>query len=124
MIAVKMELNFEAMQILMCELQQSQMWAIHLMRLGVEMTDNVTKFDLTKIIEVMGKKLKWIGDHEDISAQNNNEEQIKNENKNFPNDETYSQMSGESFLHAELSIASKIKKLPEDQIPTLLPSLQ
>ena len=46
MIPVKMKLNFKAMQILMGELQQSQMWAIYLMGLGKDMTDNVTKVDL------------------------------------------------------------------------------
>ena len=43
MIAVKMKLNFEAMQILMGKLQQNQMWAIYLMASGKEMTDNVAK---------------------------------------------------------------------------------
>ena len=83
MTAVKIELNFEAMQILMLELQQSQMWAIHLMRLGVEMTDNVTKLDLTKIIEVMGKKLKWIEDHEDISPKITMKSRLEMKTKTF-----------------------------------------
>ena len=55
-----MKLNFEAMQILMGELQQAEMWAIYLMGQGKAMPDTVTKFDLTKIIQVLCKRLKWI----------------------------------------------------------------
>ena len=64
-----MKLHFEAMQILNKELQQNQMWAIYLIALGKEMTDNVTKVDLVKIIEVLCKKLKRIEDHEDYNSK-------------------------------------------------------
>ena len=60
MSGVRVKLNFEAMQILMGELQQAEMWAIYLMGQGKAMPDTVTKFDLTKIIQVLCKRLKWI----------------------------------------------------------------
>ena len=44
MSAVRVKLNFEAMQILMRELQQTEMWAIYLMGQGKAMPDTVTKF--------------------------------------------------------------------------------
>ena len=70
MSAVKMKLNFDAMQFLMGELQQKQMWALYLMGIGKEMTDIVTKVDLTKIIYVLCKKLNWMEeDNEELDAR-------------------------------------------------------
>ena len=60
-----MKLTFEAMQILMGELQQSEMCAIYLMGLGKEMTQKVTKTDLTNITRVKCKNLKWIEVNQD-----------------------------------------------------------
>ena len=60
MAAVMMKLNFQGMQILMEELQQQERWAIYLMCQGKEMTDEVTKSNLTRIICVLCKKLNWI----------------------------------------------------------------
>ena len=60
-----MKLTFEAMQTLIDELQQDEMWAIYLMGLGKEMTEKVTKTDLTNIIRVLCKNLKWIEVSED-----------------------------------------------------------
>ena len=62
---VKMKLNIQGMQILMGELQQNEIWAIHLMSHGKEMTDNVTKVDLSRIISVLCKILNWIEDDDD-----------------------------------------------------------
>ena len=59
--AVKMKLTFEAMQTLMEELRQNEMWVIYLMGLGKEMTEKVTKTDLNNIIRILCKNLKWIG---------------------------------------------------------------
>ena len=58
---VKMKLTFEAMQTLMEELRQNEMWVIYLMGLGKEMTEKVTKTDLNNIIRILCKNLKWIG---------------------------------------------------------------
>ena len=41
--AVKMKLKFEAMQLLMEELDQNEMWAIYLIGLGKQMAEKVTK---------------------------------------------------------------------------------
>ena len=55
-----MKLTFEAMQMLLVELQQNEIWAIHLMELGKKMSEEVTKTDLTNIIRVLCKNLNWI----------------------------------------------------------------
>ena len=83
-----MKLTFEAMQTLMDELQQNEMWAIYLMGLGKEMTDKVTKTDLTNIIRVLCKNLEWIegdpddpvNDHENTNQSDNisNDHQVEN----------------------------------------------
>ena len=65
MSAVKMKLNSQGMQILIGELQQNEMCAIYLMGLGKEMTDCITKLDLTRIISILCKKLNWIEVEED-----------------------------------------------------------
>ena len=57
-----MKLNAKAMDILMAELQQNQMWVIFLMGLGKAIPATVTRFDLTKIIAVLCKHLNWIED--------------------------------------------------------------
>ena len=85
MSAVMMKLNFEGMQILMEELQQQERWAIYLMGQGKEMTDVVTKSNLTRIICVLCKKLNWI--EEDMESENNpNKEDDKCDGNasNFP----------------------------------------
>ena len=64
-----MKLNFEALQILMGELQQNQLLAIYLMGFGREITDTVTKVDFTIIIKVLCKKLNWIEEHEDSEIE-------------------------------------------------------
>ena len=53
MSVMRMKLKFEAMQILLEELQQNEMWAIYLMGLGEAMTEKVTKANLTNIIKVL-----------------------------------------------------------------------
>ena len=65
-----MKLKFEAMQILMEELQQNEMWAIYLMGLGKAMTEKVTKANLTNIIKVLCKNLKWIEELQDEEDSN------------------------------------------------------
>ena len=50
-------LKFNAMSILMAELQEAQMWAIYQISLGQDMPDSVTKNDLTKIIKFLLKQL-------------------------------------------------------------------
>ena len=57
---VKLKLDFEAMQILMGELQQIQIQAIYFIGQGQEMPETVTKVDLTSIIRVLCKILGWI----------------------------------------------------------------
>ena len=59
MSVAKMKLTFGAMQILSGELQPNEMWTIYLMGLGKDMTEKVTKVDLTNIIKVLCKNLKW-----------------------------------------------------------------
>ena len=76
-----MNLTFEAMQTLMEELQQNEMWAIYLMGLGKEMTKKVTKTDLTNIIKVLCKNLKWIEVNGDDPV---NERESTNQNGNIP----------------------------------------
>ena len=76
-----MKLNIQGMQILMGELQQNEIWAIHLMSHGKEMTDNVTKVDLSRIISVLCKILNWIeGDddskHDLKTTQNEKESEL------------------------------------------------
>ena len=65
-----MKLKFEAMQILLEELQQNEMWAIYLMGLGEAMTEKVTKANLTNIIKVLCKNLKWIEELQDEEDSN------------------------------------------------------
>ena len=65
-----MKLNSQGMQILIGELQQNEMCAIYLMGLGKEMTDCITKLDLTRIISILCKKLNWIEVEEDWSLEN------------------------------------------------------
>ena len=60
MSAVKLKLGFEAMQILMGELQQIQIQAIYFIGQGQEMPETMTKVDLTNIIRVLCKILGWI----------------------------------------------------------------
>ena len=60
MSTVKLKLGFEAMQILMGELQQIQIQAIYFIGQGQEMPETVTKVDLTNIIRVLCKILGWI----------------------------------------------------------------
>ena len=55
-----MNLNFSGMAILMDKLTKSEMYAIYLMASGQEMTDQVTKSDLVRIICVLCKSLDWI----------------------------------------------------------------
>ena len=56
-----MELKDFALQILIEELQHpSEMLSIYLMTLGTEMTENVTKVALTKVIYFLCQKLGWI----------------------------------------------------------------
>ena len=59
-VRMKISLKFNAMSILMAELQQTQMWAIYQISLGQDMPDSVTKNDLIKIIELLLKQLDWI----------------------------------------------------------------
>ena len=76
--AVKMKLNSQGMQILMGELRQNEIWAIYLMGLGKEMTDIVTKLDLTRIIIILCKKLNWIEvDEDSLDNSFNREEDIR-----------------------------------------------
>ena len=51
------------MAILMDELTKSEMWAIYMMASGEEMTDQVSKTDLVRIICVLCKKLDWVENH-------------------------------------------------------------
>ena len=60
MSAVKLKLNFEAMQILMGELQPIQIQAIYFIGQGQEVPDTVTKVDLTDIIRALCQILGWI----------------------------------------------------------------
>ena len=60
MSTVELKLGFEAMQILMGELQQFQIQAIYFIGQGQEMPETVTKVDLTNIIRVLCKILGWI----------------------------------------------------------------
>ena len=57
---MKIRLKFNAMSILMAELQATQKWAIYQLSLGQDMPDSVTKNDLIKIIELLLKQLDWI----------------------------------------------------------------
>ena len=57
---MKIRLKFNAMSILMAELQATQKWAIYQLSLGQDMPDSVTKNDLIKVIELLLKKLDWI----------------------------------------------------------------
>ena len=57
---MKTNLKFNAMSILMAELQEAQMWAIYQISLGQDMPNSVTKNDLTMIIKFLFKQLDWI----------------------------------------------------------------
>ena len=61
-----MKLKDWAIEILMADLGascQSSMLAIYLMATGGDMSENVTKLDLTKIIFVLCKQLDWVADN-------------------------------------------------------------
>ena len=55
-----MKLTFGAMQILVKELQENEIWAIYLLGLGQDMPEKVTKSNLINIIKVLCKNLNWI----------------------------------------------------------------
>ena len=79
-----MKLNFQGMQILMEELQQQEMWAIYLMVHGKEMTEVVSKLNLTRIICVLCQKLNWIEeDMESDDCPNKADEKIVETPSNF-----------------------------------------
>ena len=59
-----MKLTFGAMQILVKELQENEIWAIYLIGLGQDMPEKVTKSNLINIIKVLCKNLKWIDGEE------------------------------------------------------------
>ena len=58
--ALRVRLNVVAIQVLAAELQPVEMAAVHLMALGKEMPESVSKLDLTRIIFCLCKKLNWI----------------------------------------------------------------
>ena len=67
------------------ELHQNEVWAIYLMGQGKEMTDAISKADLTRIIYVLCKKLNWTEEQKDCAnnpetSLNNKEDQIIIEN--------------------------------------------
>ena len=55
-----MRLKLRAIQVLVAGLEPMEMAAIHLMGLGGEMHENITKTDLTNIIWFLCKQLDWI----------------------------------------------------------------
>ena len=57
---MKFSLKFNAMSFLMAKLEETQMWAIYQLSLGLDVPDSVTKNDLMKIIELLLKQLDWI----------------------------------------------------------------
>ena len=57
---LQMILKETAIATLITELHHTEMYAFHLMASGIEMSENVTKEGLTKIICVLCKKLEWI----------------------------------------------------------------
>ena len=81
-----MKLTYEAMQILMEELQQNEMWAIYLMGLGKEMTEKITKTDLTNIIWVLCKNLQWIEVSRDDLVNDRENTTAVNQNGNISSD--------------------------------------
>ena len=84
MTPVTMKLNSQGMQILMEELHQNEVWAIYLMGQGKEMTDAISKTDLTRIICVLCKKLNWTEEQKDCAdnpeTRQNKEDQLSIEN--------------------------------------------
>ena len=65
--AMKTNLKFHAMSILMAELQKAQMWAVYQISLGQEMPNSVTKNDLIMIIKFLFKQLDWIEKEKPLS---------------------------------------------------------
>ena len=61
---VRIRLNFKAMQVLYAELPPHELEAMHLMVLGKEMPDKITKQDLTVLIAFLCHKLDWIEEDE------------------------------------------------------------
>ena len=55
-----MRLKLRAIQVLVAGLEPMEMAAIHLMGLGEDMHENITKNDLTNIIWFLCKQLDWI----------------------------------------------------------------
>ena len=64
---MKINIKFQAMSILMAELQEPQMWAIYQMGIGNEMPGSGTKTDITCIIAFLFKILDWIEDRDQSS---------------------------------------------------------
>ena len=112
-----MKLKFEAMQILMEELQQNELWAIYLMGLGKEMTEKVTKANLTNIIKVLCKNLKWIEVHQDEEGSNPENDQFHSDtpledasNQQVDNMETTAEDQNEDNYQDKMyTIARKIR---------------
>ena len=114
-----MKLNFDAMQFLMGELQQQQMWVLYLMGIGKEMTDAVTKVDLTKIINVLCKKLNWIEEDNEESIE---KIQVLSVDQNNTSKDATEKLqpaaTSEGFddnLQSRLNLEEKTNKLTEDQ---------
>ena len=66
-----MRLKLRAIQVLVAGLEPMEMAAIHLMGLGEDMPDTITKADLTNIIWFLCKQLDWIEVNGDFLSQPN-----------------------------------------------------
>ena len=62
---MKIKLKLTALATLTVELTQSEVMAIDLMASGKDMTNQVTKTDLVRIIFVLCKNLDWIEEEEE-----------------------------------------------------------
>ena len=72
--ALMWQLNNQGMLSLMAEMNQNQRHVFFLMEQGMEMTDRVTKVDLTGIIWVLCNKLNWIERNEENPKMSSNNE--------------------------------------------------
>ena len=96
-----MKLHFDAMQILMAELQPKEMSAIynaiHSIGVGKDIVDTVSKQDLIKMIGFLCQKLGWIEYYEEVTKPPNPSEKEANlktlENESTRGDANYTRFT-------------------------------
>ena len=100
--ALMMQLNNQGMLSLMPELNENQRHVFFLMEQGTEMTDRLTKVDLTEIIWVLCNKMNWIEQSEENPKMSSNNEHCESRIENMLN--VYHSTSKQLFTKPDESV--------------------